>query len=238
VTVAGAPSSSPSGRPLQGRPQQGRPQRARRLVAAAAATVAFLPLAGCAAGIQAETSRERPTIDGVGSALGTLTLRNAYVGGPAQPNSSAPVLLSLFNNGTEPDRLVTISSPQARGSSVPPDITLPPGGQQLLYTANRAPRLTGLTVPITPAQIVTVVFTFERAGELRLDLPVAEVPQDVLTGGGAPAPLPSGSATPTVSGSPGAPASPGAASSPTPTPSTTPAPGVNVGSGASASPGG
>ena len=86
----------------------------------------LVPLAGCAAGIQAETSRERPTIDGVGGAIGTLTIRNAYVGGPAENGGSAPVLLSVFNDGTEPDRLVSVSSPGGRRRHRPADTTLPP----------------------------------------------------------------------------------------------------------------
>ena len=37
----------------------------RRWFAVAAVAAALVPIVGCASGIQAETSRERPTIDGV-----------------------------------------------------------------------------------------------------------------------------------------------------------------------------
>lgn len=194
------------------------PRRPRRAVVAAAAVAALLPLAGCAAGIQAETSRERPTVDGIGSAIGTLTIRNAYVGGPGQAGGSAPLLLSVFNNGTEPDRLVSVSSPDAASVTLPGGLDLPPGGQQLLYTADRTPRLTGLNEQVLVGQIVPVVLTFERAGELRMSLPVSPVPPEVLAGASSsatPGATPSGSALPsaTPTGAPSAQPSAGIAAS-------------------------
>jgi copper(I)-binding protein len=200
--------------------------RSRRWAVATVAAVALVPLAGCAAGVRAETSRERPTIDGIGSAVGTLSIRNAYVGGPAENGASAPVLLSVFNNGTEPDRLVGISSPVAGSSSVPADTTLAPGGQQLFYTAGRTPRLTGLTSAVKPGQIVPVVLSFEKAGELRMSLPVSAVPPEILSSGESASPSASASATPSASASPGASASPsaGASGSPSASPSASIAP--------------
>jgi copper(I)-binding protein len=207
VSSAGSPSpsrllgsASTVGAPFQ----DARSGWSRRWFAAAAVAAALVPIAGCSSGIQAETSRERPTIDGVGNAVGTLTLRNMYVGGPAEQGQTAPVLMSVFNNGTEPDRLLNVSSPEAAGSSVPPDVTLPSGGQQLLYTVDRAPRLTGLNQAIRPGQIVSVVFTFERSGELRVDLPVSPVTPDLLQNGESPAQSASASGAP----SPAVPATP------------------------------
>jgi copper(I)-binding protein len=178
---------------------------------------------GCAAGIQAETSRERPTINGVGSAIGTLTIRNAYVGGPVSNGGTAPVLLSVFNDGAEPDQLVGISSPEAGSGTVPPDVTLPSGGQQLLYTPDRAARLNGVNTPMQPGQIVPIVLTFQRAGQLQMSLPVETVGPDLLS------PSPSASASASPSGSPSA--SPSASATPSsagpatgPLPSGTPSP--------------
>jgi hypothetical protein len=191
---------------------------------AAVAAVALVPLAGCAAGVRAETSRERPTIDGIGGAIGTLTIRNTYVGGPAQNGGSAPVLLSVFNNGNEPDRLVSVSSPEAGSGSVPADTTLVPGGQQLFYSAGNTPRLTGLTAAVEPGQIVPIVLNFERAGELRLSVPVSAVPPELLSGGESASA--SASATPAASASPSAPtsasASPSAGASGSPSGSPSP----------------
>jgi copper(I)-binding protein len=193
-----------------------RPARWRRRALAAGAVAALVSMTGCAAGIQAETSRERPTIDGIGSAIGTLTIRNAYVGGPVEPGGNAPVLLSVFNNGTQEDRLVGISSPEAGSGTVPSDVTIPSGGQQLLYTPDRAARLSGTTAPMRPGEIVPVVLTFERAGQLRMSLPVVAVGQDLLQ--------PSASAAPSAADSTGASpsASPSASAIPA-TPSATPA---------------
>lgn len=202
-----------------------RPSRRRRFVLVAAAVTALIPLSGCAAGIQAETSRERPTIDGIGSAIGTLTIRNAYVGGPAEAGGSAPLLLSVSNDGNQTDSLVGISSPDAASVTLPPDLELPPGGQILLYTADRTAHLTGLTMPVRVGQIVPVVLTFERAGQLPMSLPVSPVPPEVLAAASTPAtatpgPSPSGSALPSA----------------TPTGASSAQPSAGVGASASASP--
>jgi copper(I)-binding protein len=201
------------------------------VAAAAVAVAALVPLTACSAGINAETSRERPTIDGIGSALGPLTIRNTYIGGPAEQGASVPLLTSIFNNGTEPDRLVSISSPEAGGGTVPADSTLPPGGSQLFYTPEKVARLTGVTVPVRPGEIVPIVLTFERAGELRMSVPVSPVGEELLRESAPPAP-PAGAA-PSAAPSAGASAAPAAGASaapsaapsagaPAPTPSATP----------------
>jgi hypothetical protein len=204
-----------------------RPSRLRRAVVVGTALIAVAAASGCASGIKAETSRERPTIDGIGGAIGTITIRNAYVGGPAEAGGSVPVLLALFNNGNNPDRLVNVTSPEATASSVPADITLASGGQQLLYTPERAPRLTGLTQEARVAEIVPLVLTFERAGELHLEVPVQGVPEELLREPAAPAPAapppaPAGSAAPGASAAPQASATPAGGASPSATPSITP----------------
>lgn len=202
-----------------------RPARWRRRALAAVAVAALVPMTGCAAGIQAETSRERPTVDGIGSAIGTLSIRNAYVGGPVENGGSAPVLLSVFNNGVDPDRLVGISSPEAGSGTLPPDLTLPSGGQQLLYTPDRVGRLEGVTVPMHPGEIVPVVLTFERAGQLRMSLPVSSVGPELLSAGSSASPAPSASPSASPSGSASPTASPSAAASAapaTPSPSASP----------------
>jgi hypothetical protein len=202
-------------RPSEGLINRPTAARSRRWAVAVVAVLALLPLTGCAAGVRAETSRERPTVDGIGGAIGTLTIRNAYVGGPAANGGSAPLLLSVFNDGNEPDRLVSVSSPDASSITLPADTSLAPGGQQLFYTADRTPRLTGLTAPVQLGAIVPVVLTFERAGELRMSLPVSPATADLLQA--------SASATPSSS-APGTGPSAGASASPSasPTQSITP----------------
>ncbi|HSP37404.1 MAG TPA: hypothetical protein VLR26_06600 [Frankiaceae bacterium] len=207
TSVLDAPTVRASGRPGA--------SRSRRWAVAAVAAVALLPLAGCAAGVRAETSRERPTVDGIGGAIGTLTIRNAYIGGPAEVGGSAPLLLSVFNGGTEPDRLVSVSAPDAGSVTLPADTTLAPGGQQLFYTADRTPRLTGLTSRVRLGEIVPVVLAFERAGELRMTLPVSPAPTGLLAAPSSAGATPSATATPAVPSAPsqGTPASPSASPS-------------------------
>ena len=49
---------------------------------ACVALLAAIPLTACAAGYQAETSRERTTLTSVAAAKGDLTLRNIFFVGP------------------------------------------------------------------------------------------------------------------------------------------------------------
>jgi copper(I)-binding protein len=192
-------------------------------MAAAGVAAALLPLSACGAGIQAATSRERPTIDGAGAAIGTITIRNTYVGGPADPGASAPVLMSVFNDGNETDRLVSVSSPAASGSSAPAQTSLPPGGQQLYYTAASTPRLTGLSQPIRVGDSLPLVLTFERAGQVQMTVPVETVPADVLQGGSSASPSAgtsaSGSASPSTTPPPAGLPSGAPSASPSATPS-------------------
>jgi hypothetical protein len=207
-----------------------RTRRSRRCLVAVA-VAALVPLTACSSGINAETSRERPTIDGIGSAIGPLTIRNTYVGGPAEQGASVPLLTSIFNNGSEPDRLVSISSPEAAAGTVPADTTLPPGGQQLFYTPEKVARLTGVTMPVRVGEIVPIVLTFERAGELRMSVPVSPVGEELLRAPAPAAPAPAPPASPAPSAAAPAGASPSAGA-----PSASPSPGAPASPSPSASP--
>ena len=78
---------------------------------ACVALLAAIPLTACAAGYQAETSRERTTLTSVSAAKGDLTLRNIFFVGPASPGGTLPLYLAIFNGGTSDDQLQSISSP-------------------------------------------------------------------------------------------------------------------------------
>lgn len=135
--------------------------------------LAALPLTACAAGYQAETSRERTTLTSVGGAVGDLTLRNIFFYGPAQSGDSLPLYLSIFNGGTSNDKLLSISSKGAAGGTVPTANAVPAGGSLVFNQGNPdAPELTGVKTNVLVGQTVTVVLTFAQAGAVTLTVPV------------------------------------------------------------------
>jgi hypothetical protein len=74
-----------------------------------------LVTAACAAGQQAQTANERPTLDGTEGQVGTMLLRGVALqtplSGPFYPRgSSVPLKVYIVNNGTSPDSLTGISS--------------------------------------------------------------------------------------------------------------------------------
>jgi copper(I)-binding protein len=135
--------------------------------------LAALPLTACAAGYQAETSRERTTLTSVGGAVGDLTLRNIFFYGPADSGQALPLYLSIFNAAVVNDKLVGVSSVSAAASSVPGNNTVP-GGGSLAYNKGTlsVPRLLRMKRNVLVGQTVTVTLTFARAGSLTLQVPV------------------------------------------------------------------
>lgn len=115
----------------------------------------------------------------ISGAFTRATLPNAPVGGG---------FMVLSNEGTEDDRLIAVSSPIAKesqihqmalegdvmkmreledGLAVPAGetVTLEPGGYHLMFM--------GLNGPIAEGDAVPVTLTFEKAGEVTLDLTAA-----------------------------------------------------------------
>jgi copper(I)-binding protein len=164
----------------------------RRL--ACVAVLVALPLTACAAGYQAETSRERTTLTSVSGVKGNLTLRNVFFVGPADAAGALPLYFAAFNGGNSDDSLLSISSTSASGGTVP-STTAIKGGSSLFYNAGDAavPELTGLKSKVLVGQTVKVTLSFAQAGDLTLDVPVES---SQLPG---PSPAASDSASSTVS---------------------------------------
>jgi copper(I)-binding protein len=180
-----------------------RPGRRLACVAVLAAVTA-VPLAACAAGYQAETSRERTTLTSVSGAKGALTLRNVFFVGRASSGGALPLYLAIFNGGTSSDRLVSVSSPQASGGTVPSDTALPGGGQLVFNEGDAAvPQLTGLKSDVLVGQTVALTLTFAQTGDVTLTVPVEAVSNGLP--GPSPIATPTATATATATGSaPGA----------------------------------
>jgi hypothetical protein len=136
---------------------------------------------------------------GVGGQVGSIIVRNAQItyDGPVRGNEvyasgdTAPLQLTVINDATTTgaddmaaDRLIAVSSPIAASGRITGDARIPDGhvltaGYDDPVASIALPSTTvvdialvGLTEPVRAGITYPVVLTFERAGELRLELPV------------------------------------------------------------------
>jgi copper(I)-binding protein len=143
------------------------------------AAVALIPVvAGCEAGNNAPTLNFHYPTDAAGTAVGDLSIRNVFVlGGPIgrdlAKGESASVFLALVNTGA-PDKLIKISAPGSAAS-----VTLPAGGVPVVlghpvFYSGPMPQvvLRDLTKPLLSGSDITLVLTFEKAGPVKLHVPV------------------------------------------------------------------
>ena len=79
---------------------------------------ASLALSGCANGQQAQTANETSVVDGVGTTVGAIDIRDASVVSPSGPSygvgSNALLQMSLINNAGTDDSLVSVTSSAAK----------------------------------------------------------------------------------------------------------------------------
>jgi copper(I)-binding protein len=164
---------------------------------ACVALLAAIPLTACAAGYQAETSRERTTLTSVSAAKGNLTLRNIFFVGPASSGENMPLYLAIFNGGTSSDKLMSISSSSFSGGFVPSDASIRANGQKYYNQGDGdVPQVIGAKNQVRVGQTVNVTLNFQQAGELTITVPV-EAKTDGLAGP-SPTPTPSPSETPSA----------------------------------------
>ncbi len=159
---------------------------ARRLAPVAGLAAALL-LAGCGAGQSAQTYHEKATADATNVNVGAIAVRNLAVTAPDSGTvltrgSDAPVTVTLVNSGTDPDTLVSVTSPAAAsvavvgpscGSTVPARGTTGSSCSLLLQ---------GLTRDLGTGTYVALTLTFAQNGSKELLVPVQVTP------GGAPRP--------------------------------------------------
>ena len=100
----------------------------------------------------------------------------------------AVAYLNLWNPGTEPDRLILATSPETRAAElhetlddagivrmrrVADGLVLPAGGTARLTPGGMHLMLLGPSAAFRQGGTVPLVLRFERAGEIRVDLPVS-----------------------------------------------------------------
>lgn len=168
-----------------------------RRLGIAVALAASLLTAACAAGRHAQTSEERPTLDGTYASIGKIGLRGLALEAPTGPNypagSSVAVRLVLVNSSSgssaKSDTLVGISSPAFSGWAAYPTLAqaqvatggattaVPIGpGQRVSWgvpDATGALQLTGSKQPLYPGTTVPVTFRFADAGSVQVAVPIA-----------------------------------------------------------------
>jgi copper(I)-binding protein len=136
-------------------------------------------LTGCAAGRNAETSRETPDTPGVDGGVGSMALDDVYLETPAPVPAGGSVGLraALTNDSPESDRLVAVTTPAAASVELlDPDGTVATGGIEIhgegQVDATTGPvliRLTDLTGGVSPLTVVPITFEFANAGRVTLD---------------------------------------------------------------------
>ncbi|WP_440097750.1 hypothetical protein [Streptosporangium sp. H16] len=142
---------------------------------------AVLLLAACACGKEGDagfSTEEFAPNTGANEIVNDVYVRNAFViGGPAgeplPPGSGVPLYVTLVNQRTEPDRLVSVSaSPtfegfRVRGGGLDLPVRQPVGGD-----VNPQALLTGSTGDLRSGTYLPVSFRFQDAGTVRVQVPV------------------------------------------------------------------
>ncbi|MGR6964632.1 copper chaperone PCu(A)C [Geodermatophilus sp. URMC 61] len=155
----------------------------RRTSLIAWAAAGLLVLGGCDAGQEAETAQETPDVAGVDGTVGEVSLDDVFLDAEdtVEAGASVPLRGVLTNDAEQADRLVGVSTQAAEsvqlldesGAPSADGIELPADGQVEAVTGAVRMQLEGVTAPIAPTDTVSVTFTFETAGEVALDVPVA-----------------------------------------------------------------
>jgi copper(I)-binding protein len=149
-----------------------------RLAMMAAAAALVPALAGCAAGVNAQTNQPFTPTDGASTVFHNIAIRNVFVLGPTvsgtlQPGQAAGMFLALVNNGS-PDQLTAVSAPgtassvQIRGGTV----QLPQNRAALLTGPAPEVVLTALTRTLAGGQSIPLTLTFRNAGTIAMIIPV------------------------------------------------------------------
>lgn len=177
-----------------------RPGTRRRIRDTVVAIIAATTLASCAAGQIAETSNEKPTLDGTFGVVGHIRLEGVAMKAPYVPSRSSgmqyyvkgdavPMRISLVNTGKSPDTLTKVSSSEFTGWNIVPTAKVPALPPSSSPTPGEEPPTTGSAVNTTtnpstgPAQVTTSAAT-------------APTPTAPTTAAGAPASSFSGSGNP------------------------------------------
>ncbi|MGH3796878.1 MAG: copper chaperone PCu(A)C [Pseudonocardiaceae bacterium] len=176
---------------------------AAQLVACFAAVLA---LAGCGAGQVTQTDSQVAAIDGASANQGGIALRDVLIPYPATRNgayptgSNARLQLTIINQGTIPDTLVSATTSVARQVLLEGTTTIPPqtsvtsareagAGPTATPTAPASPldaglvrvQLVGITRPLRAGPNIEITFVFQHAGAITVAVPIGPPTNSVRT---------------------------------------------------------
>jgi len=197
---------------------------AGRLLLGAGALALLMPaIAGCEAGNGAPTLEFHAASAGTQTVFNGIRITNVFVlgapsGASLPAGSSASLFLSLFNDGTTADTLVSATA--AGASSVTLDgapVALPSETPVNLTGPQPSAVLNNLSAPLASGGYIPVTLQFKNAGPVTLQVPVE--PQSYYWATYSPAPsAPASVPASTPAATPGSTVAP----NPTVTPSATP----------------
>ena len=160
-------------------------------VAMAAAVAASVALVGCSAGQVAQTATQQAAVNGTAATLGNITLRNVHLRAAqtsdyVEPGGEVELLFVASNESPDtPDKLVSITSDFGNvtltgDTEVKPIGVLAvgePDGQiaplEQAETAEAAKAMVDLSKPITNGLTYNFTFTFQKAGETTVPVPIS-----------------------------------------------------------------
>lgn len=172
---------------------------------AACGLTAAAALSGCSAGQISQTSTQEAAVNGTSQTLGNITLRNVHLRAPqtsdyVEPGDEVELLFVASNQSPDTaDKLTSITS-EFGTVSLSGDTALPasdilvvgePDGQiaalEQTEVADTATATVDISKPITNGLIYDFTFTFEKAGQTTVGVPISagEAPRRDQSGEGS-----------------------------------------------------
>lgn len=127
-----------------GRAQQKSPAPRRAVVVAAAVAGIGLIATACGAGQITQTSHKVAAVNGASGDAGVIAVRDAQLQFPVEEGhyatgGSAPLVVTIVNNGAELDRLTSVTSTATGEAELSGDVELEPTTSIVAETAESAP---------------------------------------------------------------------------------------------------
>lgn len=115
-----------------GRAPQKSPASRRLAVVAAVAAGLGLAAAGCSAGQVTQTDTQVAAVNGASGTVGAIAVRDAQLLFPVEhgyyeEGDSAPIVVVIANNGTDADKLLSVTSERSAEAEITGDRDLEPG---------------------------------------------------------------------------------------------------------------
>ncbi len=157
---------------------------------AACGLVAAMAFTGCGSGQISQMTTQEPAINGTNASVGAIMLRNVHLraeqeSDAVEPGTEVELLFVAANNSPDTeDKLVSVTS-EVGEVSLTGDGTVPAGGVLIVGTPDGQDEVTEveaadvetaevtLTKPISNGLLYPFTFTFEKAGEIKVDVPIS-----------------------------------------------------------------